>query len=198
MKSTLRLSATSALQSMRLEYRTRLLSALAFGHVVLIPVSLAWLTDLGPESSQADQLWGNLPVLCGLLLFVLIPSPVLKPACTLSEDHRPPFQYAVRTGVLPLASLFSDWTTELTDWRCGLEKLLDALPAAILISAGSPVYAAAVIPVNSAYFLTCAATSGFLGIVLIEWLKARFRNVCSLEEQLKLQRKHLAKSVTHL
>jgi hypothetical protein len=174
------------------------LSALVFVNFFLIPVSLAWLRDLWPGSSHWDQLWGNLPLFSEFLLFVLIPSPVLKPACTLSEDHVLSFQYAVRTGILPLASLFSDWTAELMDWRCGLEKFLKALPAAILISAGSTVYAAAVIPVSSAYFLTCAATSVFLGIVLIKLIKARLRNVCSLEEQLKLQRKHLAMSVTHL
>jgi hypothetical protein len=87
---------------------------------------------------------------------------------------------------------------ELISWRRGLERVLRALPATILISAGSTVYAAAALPGSFAYFLTSTATSIFLGLVLIELTKARLRNVCSLEEQLQLQRQYLRTSITKL
>jgi ABC-type siderophore export system fused ATPase/permease subunit len=133
-----------------------------------------------------------------MLLFVLIPSPVLKPACTLSEDHMLCFAYAVRTGILPLASLFTDWTTELKGWRCGLERVLNVLPAATMISAGSSIYLAALVPGSYACFLTSAALSVFLGILLIKLISARLRNICSIEEQLHLQKQYLATTVTKL
>lgn len=183
---------------MRLECRSRLLPALAFLNVFLIPLWLAWQADARPGMGHWDLLWGNLPVFCGLFLFVLSPSPILKPACALSDDQMRCFRYAVRTGILPLASLFSDWTTELIEWRSGLERVLRALPAAILISAASTVYAAAVLNLSYAYFLTSAAVPVFLDLVLIELIKASLRNVCSLEEQLQLQRQYLTTSITKL
>ena len=108
------------------------------------------------------------------------------------------FRYAVRTGILPLASLFSDWTTELIEWRRGLERVFRALPAAILVSAASTVYAASVLPVSYASLLTSAALPVFLGLVFRDLIKASLRNVCSLEEQLQLQRQYLTTSITKL
>jgi hypothetical protein len=167
------------------------LPTLAFLNFFLIPLWLAWEADARPGTAFWDLLRGNLPVFCGLFLFVLIPSPVLKPACTLPNDQRRYFRYAVGTGILPLASLFSDWTMELIAWRRGLERVLRALPATILVSAGSNVYAAAAIPGSKSYFLTSAAMSVFLGPVLTKLTRARLRSLCSLEEQLQLQRQYL-------
>lgn len=183
---------------MRLECRRRLWPALVFLIVFLIPLWLAWQTDARPETAYWDLLRGNLPIFCGLFLFVLIPSPILKPASALPEDQMRCFRYAARTGILPLASLFRDWTTELTECRRGLERVLRALPATILVSFGSTVYAAAVLPGSYGYFLTNAAMSVFLGLVLIELTRARLRNVGSLEEQLQLQNHYLRTSITKL
>ncbi|CCQ44457.1 hypothetical protein ARTSIC4J27_383 [Pseudarthrobacter siccitolerans] len=183
---------------MRLESRRRLLPALVFLIVFLIPLGPAWQADARPGTAYWDLLRGNLPVSCGLFLFVLIPSPILKPASALPEDQMRCFQYAVRTGILPLASLFRDWTTELAECRRGLERVLRALPATILVSFGSTVYAAAVLPGSYGYFLMNAAMSVFLGLVLIELTRARLRNVGSLEEQLQLQNHYLRTSITKL
>jgi hypothetical protein len=116
----------------------------------------------------------------------------------LPEDQMRCFRYAARTGVLPLASLFRDWTTELTECRRGLERVLRALPATILVSFGSTVYGAAVLPGSYGYFLTNAVMSVFLGLVLIEQTRARLRNVGSLEEQLQLQNHYLRTSIAKL
>lgn len=183
---------------LRLECRRRLLPAFVFLNVFLIPLWLAWQADARPGTAYWDLLRGNLPVFCGLFLFVLIPSPILKPASALPEDQIRCFQYAVGTGILSLASLFRDWTKELLECRKGLERVLRALPVAILISGGSTVYAAAVLPGSCGYFLTSAAMSVFLGLVLIEQTKDRLRNICSLEEQLQLQNLYLRTSITKL
>lgn len=182
----------------RLECRRRLLPALFFLNVFLIPLWLAWQADARPGTAYWDLLQGNLPVFYGLFLFVLVPSPILKPASTLPNNQLRCFRYAVGTGILPLASLFSDWTSELVERRCGLERVLSALPAIILIVAGSNVYAAAVLPVSYGYSLTSAAMAVFLGPVLLEQTGARLRNVCSLEEQLQLQNLYLRTSTTKL
>lgn len=182
----------------RPERRRRLLPGLVFVSVFLVPVWLAWLADLRPGSSHWDLLWESLPLFCGLFLFVLIPSPVLKPACTLPEDHMRSFEYAVRTGTLPLASLFIDWTPDLICWRGGLERILRALPATILVSAGSTAYAAAVLPGSWAYFLTSTIMCIFLGVVFMKLIRTRLRNICSLEEQLQLQNQYLGTSLTKL
>lgn len=182
----------------RLECRRRLLPALFFLNVFLIPLWLAWQADARPGTAYWDLLRGNLPVFCGLFLFVLIPSPILKPASALPEDQLRCFRYAASTGILPLASLFRDWTTELTECRRGLERVLRALPAIILVSFGSTFHAAAVLPGSYGYFLTSAAVSLFLRPVLIEQTRARLRNICSLEEQLQLQNFYLRTSITKL
>lgn len=183
---------------MRPECRRRLLPALVFLNVFLIPLWLAWQADAPPGTAYWDLLRGNLPVFCGLFLFVLIPSPILKPASALPEDQMRCFRYAVGTGILPLASLFRDWTTELVERRRGLERVLRALPAINLISAGSNVYAAAALPGTYGYFLTSAAVAVFLGLVLTEQTRARLRSICSLEEQLQLQNLYLRTSITLL
>jgi hypothetical protein len=183
---------------MRLECRRRLWPALVFLNVFPIPLWLAWQADARPGTVYWDLLWGNLPIFCGLFLFVLVPSPILKPASALSEDQMRCFRYAVRTGMLPLASLFRDWTTELIQCRRGLERALRALPASILVSAGSAVYAAAALPGSYGYFLTSAAMAVFLGVVLMEQTRGRLQNICSLEEQLQLQNLYLRTSITKL
>jgi hypothetical protein len=184
---------------MRPESRRRLWPALVFLNVFLIPLWLAWQADARPGTAYWDLLWGNLPAFWGLFLFfVLIPSPILKPASALPEDQIRCFQYAVGTGILSLASLFGDWTTELIECRKGLERVLRALPVAILISVGSTVYAAAVLPGSYGYFLTSAAMAVFLGVVLMEQTRGRLQNICSLEEQLQLQNLYLRTSITKL
>jgi hypothetical protein len=180
------------------ECRRRLLPALVFLNVFLFPLWLAWQADARPGTAYWDLLRGNLPVFCGLFLLVLIPSPILKPVSTLPNNQLPCFQYAVGTGTLPLASLFRDWTTELVERRRGLERILHAVPSIILISAGSSVYAAAVLPGSYGYFLTSAAMAVFLGLVFMEQTRARLRNICSLEEQLQLQNLYLRTSITKL
>lgn len=182
----------------RLECRRRLWPALVFLILFLIPLWLAWQTEARPGTAYGDLLRGNLPVFCGLFLFVLVPSPILKPASALPEDQMRCFQYAVGTGILPLASLFRDWTTELIACRQGLERVLRALPVAILISVGGTVYAAAALPGSYGYFLTNAVMSVFLGLVLIGQTRARLSNICSLEEQLQLQNIHLRTAITRL
>ncbi len=183
---------------MWLEGRRRLVPALVFLNVFLIPLWLAWQADARPGTAYWDLLRGNLPVFCGLFLFVLVPSPILKPGSTLPNNQLRCFRYAVGTGILPLASLFRDWTTELVERRRGLERALRALPVAILISGGSTVYAAAVLPGSYGYFLTSAAVSVFLCPVLMEQTRAHLRNICSLEEQLQLQNLYLRTSITKL
>lgn len=158
----------------------------------VIPVWLAMRTDVHPGTSHWDHLWENLPLLGGLLLFVLTPSPFLRSAYTLSNDQMRCFRYAIRTGTLPLASLFSDWTTDLMGSRRSLETLLNALPAAILVSAGSTAYATSLVHGSYTYFLTSAASSVFLGIVLFKLAAVRLRNICLLQEQLQVQAEYLA------
>jgi hypothetical protein len=173
------------------KFRPRLWPSLAF-IVVFAPIWLAWVTELQRGGRQLEEMWGSVPVLYELLLFVLVPSPVFRPAGTLSEDHEPSFQYAVRTGTLPLASLFGDWTEELMERRCGLERALRALPTCMVISAGCILDATADRPTGCEYFIACGATAVFLGIVLMNMVNARLANLCSLEVQLQLQRQHLA------
>lgn len=179
------------------ECRIRLVTALVLVDLFL-PVWLAWLTESRPESDLRDQFRENLPLFCGMLLFVLIPTPALKSPGTLPEHQMLCLRYAARTGLLPLASLFTDWTTELKGWRRGLEIVLKALPATTLISAGSSIYIAATVPGSCAYLLMAASLSVFLGILLIKLIEARLRNICSIEEQLQLQKRYLATSVTKL
>lgn len=68
----------------------------------------------------------------------------------------------------------------------------------MLISAGCAVYVASAIPGSYAYFLTSAALSVFLGMLLIKLVEERLRNIYSVEQQLQLQKQYLATSAAEL
>jgi hypothetical protein len=57
--------------TMPLQYPIRLWPALFLVSGFVIPVWHAWLADFRPGTSHWDQLWENLPLFCGLLVFVL-------------------------------------------------------------------------------------------------------------------------------
>jgi len=179
------------------ECRIRLVPSLVVFNL-FFPVWLAWLTESRPGGDLLDQLQENLPFSCVLLLFVIVPSPVLRSTGAPMEHHMLSLHYSVRTGFLPLASLFADWTPELKGLRSSLVGIRKALPAAILMSAGSSIYIAATVPESHAFFLTTAAHSVFVGILLNKLITARLWNICSLEEQLRLQKHYLATSITKL
>lgn len=115
------------------KFRSSLLGLLAAGSYFL-PCCLILLMDFYPGTSSADHLSSAAHLLAAGLILVLHPLlPSQAIGTRLPEEHKDQLRYALRSGALPLASLFSDWSGELA-YRDKIHSLaLRVLPAITIV-----------------------------------------------------------------
>jgi hypothetical protein len=95
--------------------------------------------------------------------------------------------YALSTGALPLASLFSDWRDELAQQRRAHALGLRILPTGTAVVILSDVYGIFRDPTGDLFFLWCAVTAAALGVVAFAFLTVRLRNIYVVEDKLRDQ-----------
>lgn len=99
------------------------------GAVLVLPLCLVWMLELNPGTTYLDHLPAAIP-LPGALILLLAPSRETRPDGALPDEHVDAFRYAIQSGVLPIASLFSDWTCDLERRRSLLAMVRRILPTA--------------------------------------------------------------------
>lgn len=85
----------------------------ATGSLLILPCILALLLDLHPGTTYTDHLPSAILLLVTGLGLTLTPLPPDTTKNTVPEEHKVMLAYAIRTGALPIASLFSDWRSEV-------------------------------------------------------------------------------------
>lgn len=110
------------------EFRLVMPWALTVGTIFIVPCCLVVLLELHPGTTCVEHLPATLTILAGLLLLLIRPATLLEPQTPLPEAHVEVFRYAIRSGVLPIASLFSDWSDHLVQVDRLLNKAISALP----------------------------------------------------------------------
>ncbi|MDQ0635101.1 hypothetical protein QFZ40_003010 [Arthrobacter pascens] len=154
--------------------------------VTLLPSSTVLCLDLYPGTTYLDHLSSAVGLLVAGILLVLKPVPArVLPA--LPEEHQDQLNYALRFGVLPLASLFSDWRDELAQQRRAYSLALRALPAGTAVVILFDGYGIFRDPAGCHFFLLCAVATAILGVAVFAFSAVRLRNVDAVEGQLREQ-----------
>lgn len=169
------------------EIRSVLLWLLLAAGILFLPFCLVLLQDLYPGTSYANHLSSVVHLLATGLFLVLTPLPAQAVKATVPEEHKDQLRYALRSGVLPLASIFSDWSNELA-WRRRAHSLaLRVLPAGTVVAILLDVYGILLNPADHQIFLCCAAAAIAFGVAAIAFSAVRLRNIFVLEHKLKHQ-----------
>lgn len=103
------------------------------------------------------------------------------------EGHQDQLKYALRSGVLPLASLFSDWRDELAQQARTYSLALRALPAGTAALTFIDGYGFFRDPDSGLLFLCCAVATATLGIAVFAFSAARLKSIEALEAKLREQ-----------
>lgn len=103
------------------------------------------------------------------------------------EGYQDQLKYAIRSGVLPLASLFSDWRDELAQQREAYSLALRALPAVTAVVTLIDVYGVLRDPAGGLFFLCCAVATATLGVAVFALSAVRLRNIYAVEGKLREQ-----------
>jgi hypothetical protein len=121
------------------------------------PCCVVLLLDLRPGATYTDPLSSAVHLLAAALFLTLRPLPPVKAA--LPEEHQDLFRYALRSGVLPIASLFSDWRHELARQAAAQILALRVLPTGTVLAILLDVYGIYLDPEGRHFFLSCAAAT---------------------------------------
>jgi hypothetical protein len=89
------------------------------------------------------------------------------------EGHQDQLRYALRSGVLPLASLFSDWRDELAQQGRTYSLALRALPAGTAVVILIDGYRMLRDPAGRLFFLCCAVATALLGVAVLAFSAVR-------------------------
>jgi hypothetical protein len=141
------------------EFKSALLWLLAAASVSLVPMCLVLLLDLHPGTTYTDHLSSAVHLLAAALFLTLRPLPPVKAA--LPEEHQDLFRYALRSGVLPIASLFSDWSHELARLAKAQILALRVLPTGTVLAILLDVYGVTLIPREPLFPLLRRGHHGF-------------------------------------
>jgi hypothetical protein len=155
--------------------------------VVLLPCCLVLCLDLYPGTTYADHLSSAVGLLAAgiLLVLKLLPDQALPAA--LPEGHQDQLKYALRSGVLPLASLFSDWRDELAQQGRTYSLALRALPAGTAVVILIDGYGILRDPGGGLFLLCCAAATALLGVAVFAFSAVRLKNIYAMEGKLREQ-----------
>jgi hypothetical protein len=130
---------------------------------------------------------GAISLLASGLLLLIAPTTGISQDRALPDDHFQVFRYALRSGVLPIASLFSGWNGELARQRNLLKKARRSLPIGTGAVLTMDMYGILVDPKGHDFFLVLALASMVVGVTAFSTLTIRLQNILAVEERLRLQ-----------
>lgn len=164
--------------------RTALPWLLAAGSLLILPCILALLLDLHPGSTYTDHLPSAILLLVTGLALTLTPLPPDTTKNTVPKEHKDVLAYAIRTGALPIASLFSDWRSEVARQGRTYSRALRILPTATAVAITLDLYAVLIDPAGSLFFLLSVAATLTFGLGTYVFSAVRLTNTCLLEDKL--------------
>lgn len=164
--------------------RTALPWLLAAGSVLILPCILALLLDLHPGTTYTDHLPSAILLLITGLALALSPLQPDRMKDTVPEEHKDALAYAIRTGALPIASLFSDWRSDVDRQGRTYSRALRILPTATAVALSLDLYAGRIDPAGSPFFLLAAAATLTFGLGTYVFSAVRLTNICRLENKL--------------
>ncbi|MET3350489.1 UNVERIFIED_ORG: hypothetical protein ABID57_002181 [Arthrobacter sp. UYEF1] len=163
--------------------------------VILLPCCMVLCLDLYPGTTYIDHLSSALGLLAAGCLLVLKPLAAQALPAAMPEGHRDQMKYALRSGVLPLASLFSDWRDELAQQGRAYSLVLRALPAGTAVVILIDGYGLLRDPAGGLFFLCCAVATALLGVAVFAFSAVRLKTIDTVEgklrEQIRLLDAHL-------
>jgi hypothetical protein len=174
------------------ECRIVLSWAFAAGTVFALPCCLVWQLDLHPGTTYLDHLGATIPLLWGGLLLLITPSPCTASNRSLPDEHIGLFRYAIRSGALPIASLFSDWTRPLEQLRNLLKIVLRSLPITTGAALATDLYGMLIDPKGYAFFLVSALAAMLFSLAAFSQSAVGLKTIQAVEERLRRQEHHLA------
>lgn len=164
---------------------------LAGAAAIAFPSCLLLQLELHPDSTCVDQFSGAFTLTGGGFLLILRPSKATQSGSALPAAHADAFRYAIRSGVLPLASLFSDWSGELAHHRFLLTAALRGLPAVTWGVLATNFYGMLVHADIRLFFLISALASTLFNLAAFSFATIALGNVHALENRLRQQRQLL-------
>ncbi|WP_309109089.1 hypothetical protein [Arthrobacter sp.] len=156
----------------------------AAGLLLILPCILALLLDLHPGTTYTDHLPSAILLLVTGLALTLSPLPPDTTKDTVPTEHKDVLAYALRTGALPIASLFSDWRCEVTRQGRTYSWALRILPTATAVATALGLYAVLIDPAGSLFFLLSAAATLTFGLGAYVFSAIRITNARLLEDKL--------------
>lgn len=169
------------------EFKSGLLWVLAACSVGFLPCSLVLLLDVYPGTTFMDHLSAAVQLLATGIILVVRPVPAAALHTRMPEEHQSQLRYALRSGVLPLASLFSDWRDELAERGSAYSQALRIVPSGTASAILIDVYGIFRDPPGRPFFLGCAVAAGTLGAAAFTFLALRLRNLYVVEARLHEQ-----------
>lgn len=156
----------------------------AAGSLLILPCILALLLDLHPGSTYTDHLPSAILLLVTGLALTLTPLQHDTTKGTVPEEHKDVLAYAIRTGALPVASLFSDWRSEVKRRGRTYSSALRILPTATAVATALDLYAVLIDPAGAFFFLLSAAATLTFGLGAYAFFAVRLTNTRLLEDKL--------------
>jgi hypothetical protein len=155
--------------------------------VLLLPCCMVLCLDLYPGTTCIDAASSAVGLLAAVILLVLKPLPTRALPAAIPEGHQDQLKYALRSGVLPLASLFSDWRDELAQQGRRYSLALRALPAGTSVVILIDVYGILRDQAGRLFFLWCAVATATLGVAVFAFAAVRLKNIAAVEGKLREQ-----------
>lgn len=177
------------------ELRTPLPWLLAAASLLILPCILALFLDLHPGTRYTDHLPTAISVLITGLALMFSPRQCDTTKDRMPEEHKESLAYAIRTGTLPIASLFSDWRSEVANHMTAYSSTLRILPTATAGSTALDLYAVLIDPTGGLFFLVSAAATLAFGLGIHVFALVRLTNTRILEDKLSRQI-HLLEATT--
>ncbi|MET3934642.1 hypothetical protein [Arthrobacter sp. OAP107] len=177
------------------ECRIVLSWALAAWAVFALPSCLVWQLELHPGTTYLDHLAATIPLLCGALFLLITPSSCTEPNRSLPDEHVDVFRYAIRSGALPIASLFSDWTRPLEQLRNLLKIVLRYLPITTVAALAMDLHGILIDPKGHAFFLVSALAAILFSLAAFSQSAVGLKNIQAVEARLRSQEQRLASNL---
>ncbi|MGX1162122.1 hypothetical protein FBY31_3824 [Arthrobacter sp. SLBN-100] len=155
--------------------------------VILLPCCMVVCLDLYPGTTCIYAASSAVVLLAAGVVLALKPLPAGALPAAMPEGHQDQLKYAVRSGVLPLASLFSDWRDDLAQQGRTYSLALRVLPTGTALVIVIDGYGILRDPAGDLFFLCCAVATATLGVAVFAFSTARLKNVDALEEKLREQ-----------
>jgi hypothetical protein len=156
-----------------------------------LPCCVLVLLELHPSSNFLDHLSGAVTLFIVGFLLIGRPATGSRSHQALPREHVDAFKYAIRTGKLPLTSLFSNWSSELAQCRVLLDTALRILPAVTCAVLALNLYGMLIYAEDLAFFLFSALAAGVASLATFSSAAMALRNVHDLEGQLRTQQQFL-------